>query len=331
MPDDVLASANDLFASGAPHGRSLALLVEHRGEIVLERYGTQPDTAFGPGGPVDADTTLVSWSMAKSITHAAVGAAIHAGSMDPDALTRPVPVASWRDTPKEAITWLDLLEMRPGLEFVEDYVDDAVSNCIEMLFGSGNEDMAEYASALPLLHRPGTHWSYSSGTTNILSRALGDTIHGGLRGDPARAAMEGFLAAHVFGPIGMTSAIPKFDAAGTFVGSSFVYATARDFLRFGRTYRDDGVVDGVRVLPAGWTAHARTFVALDVDGFGYGRHWWRWPELDDVFSANGYEGQYTIVSPERQLVVVHLGKTPAATSELLFRALDRIVRAFPPA
>lgn len=331
LSEEVLASASDLFADDAPHGRSLALIVEHRGEVVVERYGTQPDTPFGPGGAVDATTTLVSWSMAKSITHAAVGAAILAGLLDADTLAQPVPVASWQGTPKEAITWLDLLEMRPGLEFVEDYVDDAVSNCIEMLFGAGNEDMAEYAASLPLLHTPGTHWNYSSGTTNILSRALGDVIHGGLRGDAARSAMETFLAERVFGPIGMTSAIPKFDPAGTFVGSSFVYATARDFLRFGRTYRDDGVVDGRRVLPAGWSEHARTFAALDDDGFGYGRHWWRWPELDDVFSANGYEGQYTIVSPERQLVVVHLGKSPAETREPLFRALDRIVRAFPPA
>ena len=221
-PDEVLATATDLFAFDASHGRSLALLVEHRGQVVLERYGTQPDTAFGPGGEVDASTTLISWSMAKSITHASLGAAIHAGLLDVEMLAAPVPVAAWRGTPKEPITWLDLLEMRSGLQFVEDYVDDAVSNCIEMLFGAGHDDMAEYAASLPLLHEPGTHWNYSSGTTNILSRALGDLVHGGLRGDAARLAMEHFLADKVLGPLGMTSAIPKFDGAGTFVGSSFV-------------------------------------------------------------------------------------------------------------
>lgn len=329
LPDDVLATAADLFAPDAAHGRSLALLVEHRGELVVERYGTQPDTAFGPGGPVDAATTLISWSMAKSITHAALGAAVLAGRLGVDDLDAPVPVASWRDTEKGAITWLDLLEMRPGLEFVEDYVDESTSHCIEMLWGAGHEDMAAYAAALPLLHRPGSVWNYASGTTNILSQALGDLLHGGLRGEPARAAMEAFLGSHVFGPMGMTSAIPKFDAAGTFVGSSFVYATARDFLRFGRAYLHDGMVDGSRVLPAGWAGHAAALVALDTDGFGYGRHWWRWPGLDDVISANGYEGQHTIVSPARDLVVVHLGKSPAEQRPPLSAALDRIVRAFP--
>ncbi|MFN8024019.1 MAG: serine hydrolase [Acidimicrobiales bacterium] len=320
VPDQVPAVADELFADGAAHGRSLALVVQHRGEVCFERYGTQPDTAFGPGGAVGPDTTLVSWSMAKSITQAAVGIAVGDGALAVDA---PAPVPSWRGTEKEAIRLLDLLEMRSGLEFVEDYVDDSISHCIDMLFGSGKDDMAAYAAALPLLHEPGAVWNYSSGTTNIVSRILGDAVA------PSREAMEAFLAERLFGPIGMTSAIPKFDTRGTFVGSSFVYATARDFARFGQLYLDDGVVDGRRLLPEGWRDHARTQIAWDDESaIGYGRQWWLMPELPGSMAAQGYEGQYTLVDPDRDLVVVHLGKVPADTRAPVRRAIVEIVRSF---
>ena len=125
-------TADALFAPDAAHGRSLALVVMQSGDVVFERYGTQPDTLFGPGGPVDAGTTLISWSMAKSITHAAVGILVGEGRLDPAA---PAPVADWKGTEKESITLQHLLNMRSGLHFVEDYVDEGVSNCLEMLYG----------------------------------------------------------------------------------------------------------------------------------------------------------------------------------------------------
>jgi CubicO group peptidase (beta-lactamase class C family) len=274
----------------------------HRGEVVLERYGVQPDSIFGPGGPVTADTTLVSWSMAKSITHAAVGILVGDELLE---LDQPAAVAAWRGTPKEAITLQDLLDMRPGLEWVEDYIDDSVSHCIEMLFASGQDDMAAYAAALPMVNQPGTAWNYSSGTTNIICRIIGDIVGGG------REGMETFLRERLFEPAGMPSAIPKFDTSGTFVGSSYVYATTRDFAKFGELYRNDGVVDGRRVLPQGWRDHARTFVAGDEDGLDYGSHWWLWRDQPGSLACHGYEGQYCIVVPDKELVVVHLGKCPA--------------------
>ncbi len=326
VPDDVVAIADRLFDLDAVHGRSLALVVHHGGRVTFERYGMQPDTVFGAGGPVSADTTLISWSMAKSITHAAVGICVADGLLDVDA---PAPVPAWRGTPKESITLLQLLEMRSGLEFVEDYVDDAVSHCLEMLYGSGKDDVAAYAAARPLIHEPGTVWNYSSGTTNIVARIVGDAVGGGLEG------MQRFLAERLFDPVGMSSAVPKFDEAGTFIGSSYVFATARDFARFGRLYLDDGVTaDGVRVLPAGWSDMARTQVALDVpdDGgpaFGYGRQWWLWPGFPGSMACHGYEGQYTIVVPDRDLVVVHLGKSPIDRRAPLVGALTGLIEAFP--
>ena len=134
------------------------------------------------------------WSMAKSITHAAVGILVGDGLLDVDA---PAAVPEWRGTDKEAITLLDLLEMRPGLRFVEDYVDAGVSQRLEMLFGDGSDDHAvtrrardhaAYAAALPLDHPPGTVWNYSSGTTNIICGILGTIVGGGEQGMSASSA-----------------------------------------------------------------------------------------------------------------------------------------------
>ena len=314
---------------------TLALLVQHRGRVVFERYGMQPDTVFGPGGPVTADSTLISWSIAKSITHAVVGLLVADGVLDVDA---PAPVPEWRGTDRERITLQQLLEMRSGLHFVEDYVDDATRNCLEMLYGAGQADMAAYAASQPLEHEPGAVWNYSSGTTNIVSRIVGSIVGtmvgstvGTTVGDGS-AGMEAFLQDRLFGPLGMTSAVAKFDDAGTFVGSSYVYATARDFARFGQLYLDDGVVGDQRLLPPGWGDHGATQTAVDPEtGLGYGRHWWRWPQFDDVFACHGYEGQYIVVSPSRELVVVHLGKTSVELQASLRDTIASIVDAFPPA
>ena len=127
----------------------------------------------------------------------------------------------------------------------------------------------------------------------------------------------------------MTSAIPKFDPAGTFIGSSYVYATARDFAKFGELYLRDGIApDGSRILPEGWVDHARTWSASDDDGFDYGRHWWLWPDLPGAFGCHGYEGQYTVVVPDRELVIVHLGKSPVDQRVPLNDALRAIIHAF---
>ena len=314
-----------MFAADAPHGQTLALVVQHGGRTLYERYGTQPDTVFGPGEAVTADTTLISWSMAKSITHALVGILVADGRIDPS-LSASVP--SWKGTEKERITLQHLLTMSSGLRFVEDYVDDSISHCIDMLFGEGKDDVAAYAAALPLDHEPGSRWSYSSGTTNIICRIIGDIVGGGAEG------MERFMRERLFEPTGMSSATPKFDTAGTFIGSSFLFATARDFVRFGTLYLHDGVAEsGQRVLPAGWRDHARAFTAIDPEhegvfgGTAYGAQWWLWEQFPGALACQGYEGQVTFVWPEHDLVVVHLGKVAAPNGRLLDAQVSSIVRA----
>ena len=286
---------------------TLAVVVQHCGEVVAEAYA----------GGVTADTTLISWSMAKSITHALVGMAQMDGLLDVRATTG---IAQWQNDDRKHITLQHLLEMRSGLAWIEDYVEGNESDVIEMLFGAGKDDHAAYALNQQLSSTPGREWYYSSGTTNIISRLLGDAL-----GDKTRDFIQGRL----FDAIGMSSATAQFDAAGTFVGSSYVYATARDFARFGEMYLRDGMCGTKRILPVGWVDHARTQTVIDDEtGQGYGAHWWTQPGEPRSLIASGYEGQQIFVLPERDLVIVRLGKTVAEKRAKVREELFEIAQLF---
>jgi CubicO group peptidase (beta-lactamase class C family) len=292
---------------------TLALLVLHKGKIVSEVYSPE----------VTAETTLISWSMAKSITHALVGIAqmdellhVEDNNLFPE----------WANDERRNITLQQLLEMRSGLSWVEDYVDGDASDVIEMLFGTGKGDNAAYAISQELVSVPGSEWLYSSGTTNIVTRLLGNVLGDS---DGSHSCMEHFMRSRLFDALGM-QAEPKFDAAGTFVGSSYVYATARNFAKFGQLYLNDGVCDGKRILPEGWVDHARAQHVFDGEtGLGYGAHWWTLPGERNSLVAAGYEGQYIVVIPSRDLVVVRLGKTVAELRNAVVAELREVIEQFP--
>ena len=275
------ALADEAFGSpdDGPWGMSLALVIVHRGRLILERYGPT-------AGP---DVGLISWSMAKSITQALVGIAQRDGLVD---VAAPAAVPEWRggDDGRRHITLDQLLRMVPGTEFVEDYVDDQISHCIDMLFGAGNPDMAAYTAALPAIAAPDTVFNYSSGTTNLICRILADLVG---PGDEFAA----WMWAELLDPIGMASAEPTFDGAGTWVGSSFLNTTAREFAKFGYLYLRDGVWEDRRLLPEGWVDYARTPRAADDEGSVYGAHWWIWDPPAGVFACQGYETQRILVDP----------------------------------
>ena len=302
-------------AFGAPSdlGETWALVIVHAGQLILERDGD----GRGP------DDTCRSWSMAKSITHALAGLLVADGRLD---ISAPADVPEWRAAGdgRAAITLDQLLRMSSGLGFVEAYSPDAPSDVIEMLFGKGAADVAGFAAASPLAHPPGSFFSYSSGTTNIVCRCLARAS--GAQG----AGFESFMRERLFAPIGMSSALPRFDEAGTFIGSSFCFATARDFARFGLLYLRDGVWEGRRLLPPGWVDYARTptFQQPDfVDG-PYGAHWWLDLAGPGSFSANGYEGQYIVICPDRDLILVRNGVTAEANQPLVKAWLAEVAAAF---
>jgi CubicO group peptidase (beta-lactamase class C family)/uncharacterized membrane protein YkvA (DUF1232 family) len=299
-------------ASRAPR-RTRAVVILHRGRIAAERYAP----GFGP------DMPLPGWSMAKSVTGALAGVLVARGAWRLDA---PVAVPEWRaPDPRAAITLGELLGMKSGLAFDERY-GDPLSDVNLMLWASG--DTGAFAAAKPLAHPPGTHWHYATGTTNILARAMRDLLGPEYAAFPRRALFE---------PVGMASAVLEPDASGTFVGSSFLYATARDWARLGLVFLGDGVWNGERILPAGW---ARAAAVPAVPGSRYGAHWWLrlkrpggaapLPLPGDVFHAGGHAGQYVTVVPSRALVIVRLGHSVAEGAWDQEAFVARIIATVPP-
>jgi CubicO group peptidase (beta-lactamase class C family) len=298
-----------------------AVVVVQGGRLIAERYAGGIPQWEGPELPVGPDTPLLSWSMAKSMLHLVVGMLVADGTLH---LDEPVPIAAWRAPGDErrAITLEHLLAMRDGLDFVEDYVDARGSDVIEMLFGAGQDDVAAFAADRGLVAAPGERFNYSSGTTNIVSGLVASRLG---PGEP----YERFVRERLFEPIGARSVRLTLDAAGTWIASSYVHATARDFARFGLLTLRDGVWDGRRLVPPGWVDHGRRVRSVDPeDGSLYGAHWWVTGDEHGSFWASGYEGQSILVSPALDLVVVRLGRTPAERYPKLRAWRDAVVRAF---
>ena len=279
--------------------KTRAVVVVYKGRIIGERYA--------PG--FSKDTPLIGWSMTKSITNALVGILVRQGNLSP---MEPAVVAEWggKDDPRAAITLDQLLRMSSGLDFVEVYTD-FLSDTPFMLFGW--HDTAGFTAAKPLEVEPDSRWRYISGSPNLVCRIVRDAIGGSL------AQYFAFPRRSLFDKIGMHSAVIEPDAVGTFVGSSFSYATARDWARFGLLYLQDGVWQGERILPEGWVEYTTTPTPKAPKG-EYGAYWWLnagnppgssnrlYPTLPtDVYLARGYEGQNVVIVPSRELVLVRLG------------------------
>ena len=318
---------DDIFERPPELGITLALVVLKGGDVVAERYGTAPDTPFGPGGPVDAGTRLISWSTAKSMVHAAVGVLVKDGALDPVGSCRG---AAWAGTDKEAITVLDLLEMRPGLRFVEDYVDGDASHCIDMLFGSGGKDHAAYAA------EPAARPSAGDGL-ELLVRHDQHHLSDRRRRRRWRRAAAGWRcvlsATALFGPVGMDDGraplrrrrhlgrlvVRHMPARSTSPASASCTAMTASSAASG-SCRRAGSTMVARSSPTTRSTVYRADSTTDDTG-GCGR-----PSPASI-AAHGYEGQYVVVVPDRELVVVHLGKTPAGVRNALIAQLHELVRA----
>lgn len=288
-----LDGAIDLaFVENDPAGRARntrAVAVVKDGQLVAERY------ADG----FDADTRLIGWSMATSVANGMVGRLVHDGRLRTD---RDGLLDLWAGDQRRAITVDHLLTMTDGLAFEEVYDPD--TDATRMLFRPG--DTGAYAADKPLEAEPGTRWEYSSGTTNILCDVAQEAADAGPE----------LPRELIFEPLGMTSAVLEPDASGGLICSSFLYATARDWARFGQWFLQDGVWEGERLLPEGWVERSTTPVDLPTE-HPYGAQWWlnagpdehlRMPSIpEDAYWASGTEGQQVVVIPSEELVVVRLG------------------------
>ena len=298
-PAAVTAALDEAFAEPdpVPTRRTRAVVVVQDGRLVAERYAA----GLGP------ESALPGWSMTKSVVNALAGVLVREGKL---ALDGPLRVPEWSapDDPRHALTLRQLLHMSSGLAFTESY-GNPLGDVLWMLFGTG--DAAGFAARKPLAATAGQRWSYSSGTTNIISRALRGAVGG------TEADYQLFPRRALFEPLGMTSALIEPDAAGTFVGSSLMFATARDWARFGLLFLQDGTWAGRRILPEGWVAFSVTPAPAAPDGV-YGAHFWlrlggnyagsgEHEIPPDTYHAIGHEGQILTVVPSRRLVVVRLG------------------------
>jgi CubicO group peptidase (beta-lactamase class C family) len=307
-----------VFADAELFGETWAVAASHRGALIYERYEGRLPGWGEPGEIVTQSSGLLSWSVAKSVLHAGVGILVGEGRLR---LDEPAGVRSWSDStdPRHAITLEHLLTMRDGLDFVEDYdPGGGRSDVITMLF-TGIEDMAAFAAERALAAPAGERYSYSSGTSNIVSSLVAAQVGTG-------AAYEDWLKRALLDRIGMASATVDTDGAGTWIASSYMRATARDWLRFGELYLRDGVWAGERILPEGWVDHGRRPRSPDPDGTWHGAHWWSDGPGTGPFWAEGFEGQMILVCPGTDLVVVRFGRTPES-SEPMAELRRRILSA----
>lgn len=267
-----------LRGDGATYGAVEAVLIIENGELVLEDYGRG----------WSAHQVHSSFSIAKSVTHAAVG--ILDGQEVIDAFG-PVGAPEWTDDDRAAITFDNLLTMTSGLEWNE------LTNGL----GDGDGTTAASAQAVqPLVEEPGTVWNYSTGATAIVGRALGDVVG---TGDDFAA----WLDTELFDPIGITSAELQFDPSDYWLAGTGANMTAHDFARLGLLYLRDGVWDGVRILPEGWVDDGRESGPNPDYGSGLWTGSWYSP---GSFSMEGTRGQNVVMVPDADVIVVTLASEP---------------------
>jgi CubicO group peptidase (beta-lactamase class C family) len=248
-------------------------------------------------------------------------------------LSDPAPVPEWRHEgdPRRHITLDQLMRMSSGLRFGEAY--EPLQDVTNMLYGSA--DYAAYAASKPLEAQPGAQWSYSSGTANIIARIVRQSL------EKEYANYYQFIREEFFDRIGMTSAILEADPSGTFVGSSYAFATPRDWARFGLLFLQDGVWGGERLLPEGWVAYTTTPASRAPKG-EYGALFWlnagseqnpqnrKWPAISpDAYSAQGYQYQRIIIIPSKKLVLVRFGATSGHDVWNTETFISEVLAAFP--
>ena len=288
--------------------RTRAVVVVHRGKIIAEKY------AKGYG----KETKILGWSMAKTAVNALYGILVKEGIVT---LNDKVHAEEWKNKPQDAITFENMLKMQSGIEEGGGYRPDA--DLGKMLYAQA--DMAKFGAKEKFVGGIGKFWQYNNGTTNILSRAIKERL--------GEDAYYRFPYEKFFYKIGMSSALWQTDAVNTFVGSSYIYATARDWARLGMFFLKGGKdLQGECLVQPGWVAKSCKPVE-ESDKKAYGMHLWTNaakadPSLPvDLFMAKGFEAQVVAIVPTRELVIVRLGKSLLGFDTVKF--LEKVLAAFP--
>ena len=276
------------FADTIPYKGTFAVMVVYKGQPIVEKYKQG----------LSAENKFLSWSMAKSFTNALTGIMVKNDKID---IYTPANIEIWQTDDRRNITINNLMQMSSGLEWNENYGNSSDVN--NMLHKVG--DMARFTYEKPLVDTIGSNWVYSSGTTNIVSYLIRKSFNND-------SEYFAFPRTALFNKIGMRSAIFEVDASGTFAGSSYLYATLRDYARFGLLYLNNGNWLGEQILPDNWVDYTTT-AATDSKG-QYGPFFWLnksqtdYPDVpSDMFCCRGHDGQYIYIIPSKELVVVRTG------------------------
>ena len=267
--------------------KTRAVIVVYKDTLIAEKYANG----------FDKDTEILGWSMNKSVASTLVGILVKDGKMN---LEDKQLYKHWTDDRSE-ITLNDLLQMQSGLAFEENYAE--VSDVTKMLFM--NEDIVKAASANPLNAEIGSKWYYSSGTTNLILGLIKNEF------DNLQDYLK-FPHERLFRKIGMHSMVWEIDESGNYIGSSYGYATPRDWAKFGLLYLNEGNWYGEQIIDTSWVNFVQQ-PAEHSEGV-YGGHFWHnhnhsnYKDVPtDLYSCNGFEGQYVYIIPSKDLVVVRMG------------------------
>jgi hypothetical protein len=331
-PKDQLARALDDIFTAQGVGETRAVVVMANGKLAAERYA--------PG--YDKDTRFVSWSMAKTVTGVLIGMLVSDGLL---ALDKPAPVPLWQrpGDPRAEITLRHLLQMRSGLRHTEAGDPPYESSEVRMLFLDGRDNMARWASEQPLEAEPGKMFEYSSNTSVILADIAARALTASDKPEARRKAVADYLQQRLFGPLGMTSMVPEFDASGTLVGGSLMHATARDWAKLGEMLRLKGrAPGGEQLVPQRWVEAMvtpspasphygfQTWLNREVPGSDPSEH----PLFPDrapksLFSLIGHMGQYVLVSPEQRVTLVRLGHSDSAERPVMLQQAADVLELYP--
>lgn len=328
--EELAREVDDLFTKEGL-GETRAVLVLKDGKIAAERYGDG----------YNEDTRFISWSMAKTVTAVLVGMLVADGRLS---LDEPAPVPQWQRTgdPRAEITLRHLLQMRSGLDHTEAGDPPYESSEVRMLFLDGRDDMAQWAKEQPLEAEPGERFEYSSNTTVILADIVARALTESDEPQARRTAVADFMQSRLFGPLGMSSLVPEFDASGTLIGGSLMHATARDYARFGEFMRAKGrTTEGVQLVPSRWIEQMIT-PSRASEHYGF-QTWMNRPEPrleyphplfpdrapHSLFALIGQMGQYVLVSPEQSVTMVRLGHSTSAERPPMLQEAADVIALYP--
>ena len=298
----------DAFMAGQ---RSAAVVVLHRGQLRLERYGLD----------FDAQGRWTSFSVAKSITSTLVGAALKDGYIRSTEDKVSDYIAQLKGSAYDDVTIRQLLTMTSGVRWNEDYADpnSDVAKFNNHKPEEGVDAIVSYLRRLPREAPAGTRWHYSTGETNLVGILLAQAT---------KKPLATYLSEKIWVPAGMEqSATWILSKSGQEISGCCLQAATRDFARFGQFVLTGAQINGVSIVPQGWLAQAtREQAGIGQPGRGYGYQWWTL--ADGAFHARGIFGQAIFIDPARQLVIaMNANWAGGARDPVATRARDDFVRA----